>query len=331
MHDSALWTETGVAYDLVLHGDVDWDGSTLVGPASGLRFEGATGCVRGGGVLLSASTGLELVGDLGMLAFESFFVDSSGTDGVTFSGATALVMGLIVENSMEEDVVLIGGSSGELRDSHFDESKVTLDQDSELRRTWSTRFLSVDAEGEPIGDVMIAVFDADGGEVGSVVTDSAGFSEELVLHEFVQIGADRAAKTPHTLEVESAAFDTTITYLADSLRVVSIVLPEPVSALPGLSIPVPSALALGPPAPNPFHPRTRIEFELPHPSGVRIDVYSSAGRLVRRMLDDELPAGRHVMTWDGLDDHRRHAASGVYFLRLESGDRGLSQRVVLAR
>ena len=50
-------------------------------------------------------------------------------------------------------------------------------------------------------------------------------------------------------------------------------------------------------------------------------IYDLAGRLVRVLADQSLPAGRHEYVWDGIDQHGRQVASGVYLyaLRPESG------------
>jgi parallel beta-helix repeat protein len=72
--------------------------------------------------------------------------------------------------------------------------------------------------------------------------------------------------------------------------------------------------------PNPFNPKTAIEYVVPEGSGkVRLAVYDLAGRLVRTLVDGERAAGRQVAVWDGRDDRGRELGSGVYFYRLEIG------------
>lgn len=69
--------------------------------------------------------------------------------------------------------------------------------------------------------------------------------------------------------------------------------------------------------PNPFNPRTTIRFELTRPGSVRLDVFDVAGRLVRQLVDADLGAGRHEVSWDGRDERGHEAASGSYLARLE--------------
>ncbi len=94
---------------------------------------------------------------------------------------------------------------------------------------------------------------------------------------------------------------------------------------------LPAAVALHPPVPNPFNPRTTISFDLPSPARARLCVYDLEGRLVTTLADGDLPAGAHEAVWDGRDRLGRPAASGVYFCRLRAGDGTWSRRLALVR
>jgi len=83
--------------------------------------------------------------------------------------------------------------------------------------------------------------------------------------------------------------------------------------------------------PNPFNPSTRLDFDLPSPSAVRLAVYDLRGALVRVLEDGPLPAGRHSRSWDGRDDAGTPVASGVYFFRLEAGPRSALQKGILLK
>ena len=81
-------------------------------------------------------------------------------------------------------------------------------------------------------------------------------------------------------------------------------------------------------APNPFRHGTDLTFALP--PGVRsgrLSVVDASGRLVRAFLADA--SGRVV--WDGRDGAGRRVASGVYFYRLEAGDRAETRKVTRIR
>jgi hypothetical protein len=83
--------------------------------------------------------------------------------------------------------------------------------------------------------------------------------------------------------------------------------------------------------PNPFNPSTLIRFELAEASRARLYVYDVHGRTVARLVDRELPAGRHLVPWPGRDGGRPTVASGVYFYRLEAGSFTSTRRMVLLR
>ncbi len=83
--------------------------------------------------------------------------------------------------------------------------------------------------------------------------------------------------------------------------------------------------------PNPFNPRTEVSFTLEAPGRVRLAVYDVSGRLVRRLIDNELPPGRHTVVWDGRDGDGGPAASGVYFLRWESEGETARRKVALVK
>lgn len=73
------------------------------------------------------------------------------------------------------------------------------------------------------------------------------------------------------------------------------------------------AFAIEAPVPSPARGRTAIPFTLPRPAHVTLQVFDIAGRAVATVVDDGLPAGRHVARWGA-----EGSASGVYFARLRA-------------
>ncbi len=84
-------------------------------------------------------------------------------------------------------------------------------------------------------------------------------------------------------------------------------------------------------APNPFNAATTIRFGLEAASAVEIDVHDAKGRLVRHLLDRQLGAGEHRVTWDGRDDRGQVMASGSYWVLLRSATGRGVERLVLAK
>jgi uncharacterized protein (DUF362 family) len=73
-------------------------------------------------------------------------------------------------------------------------------------------------------------------------------------------------------------------------------------------------------SPNPFSGATEVRFYLPGSAAAQLTVYDPAGREVRRLVARTLGAGWHGVSWDGVNEAGRRAASGVYYCQLRTGD-----------
>ena len=93
----------------------------------------------------------------------------------------------------------------------------------------------------------------------------------------------------------------------------------------------PQRFALLQNAPNPFRSTTSIAFALPEESRVSLRIYDVAGRVVRTLESDLLPAGRYQATWDGRDDARHLVPSGIYFYRIQANDFSATKRLFFLR
>ncbi|MBX7043829.1 MAG: choice-of-anchor J domain-containing protein [Ignavibacteria bacterium] len=76
---------------------------------------------------------------------------------------------------------------------------------------------------------------------------------------------------------------------------------------------VPDKFALGQNYPNPFNPTTKINFDLPVSSNVRLTVFNSLGQAVANLFEGYKTAGSYTASFNagGL-------SSGTYFYRLET-------------
>lgn len=83
--------------------------------------------------------------------------------------------------------------------------------------------------------------------------------------------------------------------------------------------------------PNPFNPTTQFELSLPTGGRVQVDVFNVLGQLVRTLVDQDLPAGVHLITFDGLNSSGGMVASGVYFYRVSSGDFTATKKMMLLK
>lgn len=78
--------------------------------------------------------------------------------------------------------------------------------------------------------------------------------------------------------------------------------------------------------PNPFNPTTTFEFALPTTQHVTLDVYNVLGQKVSTLVDDNLNAGVHQITWEASD-----ASSGVYFYRLTTDNNTETRKMMLLK
>lgn len=72
--------------------------------------------------------------------------------------------------------------------------------------------------------------------------------------------------------------------------------------------------------PNPFNLETVVRFEVPRVSDVWIGVYSSRGILLKTLIEKEIEPGVHEVKWDGTDWRGNKVSSGIYLLKMESGN-----------
>jgi flagellar hook assembly protein FlgD len=83
--------------------------------------------------------------------------------------------------------------------------------------------------------------------------------------------------------------------------------------------------------PNPFNPQTTVEYLLLEDGRVQVAIYDARGSLVRRLVDQTMPAGEHRVTWNGLDGAGQPVGSGIYFVKLATGSGVDTRKMVLLK
>ena len=68
--------------------------------------------------------------------------------------------------------------------------------------------------------------------------------------------------------------------------------------------------------PNPFNPGTKIEFEVPEFSNVKLIIWNSLGQRVREIYSGAVDPNRYSVYWDGKDENGTSVASGIYFVTM---------------
>ena len=59
---------------------------------------------------------------------------------------------------------------------------------------------------------------------------------------------------------------------------------------------------------------------------VSVQIYDITGKLVGTLMDEELRSGHHTIQWNASG-----LSSGIYFVRLQSGDFSKSQKLILLK
>ncbi|UCC79646.1 MAG: T9SS type A sorting domain-containing protein, partial [Candidatus Zixiibacteriota bacterium] len=90
--------------------------------------------------------------------------------------------------------------------------------------------------------------------------------------------------------------------------------------------PIPDQFILLQNYPNPFNDQTTIRFVLPKSQEVQLTIYDILGRRVETLIDECRQVGAHAVTFDA-----SHFSSGVYFYKLQVGDRVETKRMVLLK
>ena len=98
------------------------------------------------------------------------------------------------------------------------------------------------------------------------------------------------------------------------------------SLLAALRAELPDKIALDLAGPNPVRRSGAVAVALPEGGAVRVSVFDLLGREVSRLVDGDLPAGRHTVALDAAG-----LPSGVYVVRLVAGSGLRTVRVTVAR
>ncbi len=112
------------------------------------------------------------------------------------------------------------------------------------------------------------------------------------------------------------------------LNVIEITFVPPVSAVDGEEY-LPRELSLDQNFPNPFNPRTDIQFALPRSQYVTLTVTNTSGQAVATLVDGFQRAGGHTVSWD--PSRQAGISSGLYYYRLQAGSATHVRKMLLLR
>jgi|GEM_PF-503732 len=83
--------------------------------------------------------------------------------------------------------------------------------------------------------------------------------------------------------------------------------------------------------PNPFRQDLRIHYRLESGQFVSLAVYDYTGREITQLVNVDQRAGDHFLYWEGVNRNGERLPGGIYFLRLNAGDRHVTKKLILIR
>jgi choice-of-anchor B domain-containing protein len=190
------------------------------------------------------------------------------------------------------------------------------------------RWYSNNAGGAPGEDPFITLVSNNGGSTWTAIDslfETRNFWERVelrVLDYFPTPGPFRVRFVAQDLvngSVVEAAIDDLMYYSGSQVTAAE---PSPV--------PTP-AVTIGAPRPTPTSDHAEVALTLARPEKVIARIYDARGRELRTLRDAPMPAGRHVIRWDGRSAGGARAASGIYWMRIEAGSVRRSMKIVLVR
>jgi hypothetical protein len=90
---------------------------------------------------------------------------------------------------------------------------------------------------------------------------------------------------------------------------------------------IPSKISVLDNYPNPFNPITTIHFLVGNSqTEININIYDMKGRLIETLFSDYLSIGEYRLKWNA-----ENRSSGIYFVRITSGDFEQIQKITLIK
>ena len=215
----------------------------------------------------------------------------SASDGTETTNALSITLS-------QQDAAELASFGGELVD---DRVVVTWSTASQTNNAGWRVLRSVDGENfEPVGEFVQGAGTADA-LLSYTMEDAVLPTVDKVYYQLEQVDLDGSVTRSSAVEV-----------------------------LLGARMPLPTEFATNV-FPNPFNPSTTISYDLPNEALVSIVIYDAIGQEVRRLVSEQMAAGRYRTQWDARDNQGRAVGSGVYIAKVEAGSFSSSQKMLLLK
>ncbi len=84
-------------------------------------------------------------------------------------------------------------------------------------------------------------------------------------------------------------------------------------------------------SPNPFNDATSIEFVLPEPGEVKIEIYTADGRFIDRIAEGRFDAGRNAVPWGGRYANGEKCPSGLYLYSIQTPENSSTGKMLMLK
>ena len=138
-------------------------------------------------------------------------------------------------------------------------------------------------------------------ELGQLVIEKAFMKSESAKN--ISFDINTLDRENAVIEINYVAYDDSARMIASGRQTLDIVA-------------IPDKYALHQNYPNPFNPTTTINYDVPKNGKIKMVIYDLMGREVRILMNHDLAAGYHTLTWDGKNNIGQIASAGLYFCQL---------------
>lgn len=83
--------------------------------------------------------------------------------------------------------------------------------------------------------------------------------------------------------------------------------------------------------PNPFRRNTLINYQLPNRGFVALKIYNPTGKLIKTLVNEPQNPGFYSIKWDGRDDRNEKTSPGIYFCKLQIGERIIIKKMTVLK
>ncbi len=82
--------------------------------------------------------------------------------------------------------------------------------------------------------------------------------------------------------------------------------------------------------PNPTSQQITFQYYLDHPASMKLYIYDSFGRTIKSISEEQF-GGTKQLIWNGKEEQGNALSNGIYFYRIEAGEKIASGEIVLSR